>query len=254
MRDIGKNIKLLRQQKNMTQDQLAEALFVTRQTVSNYETGRSRPDVEMLLKIAEVLEADANTVLYGPPVPQSRKEAWQKTAIYLGLAAVLGISVLLLAANTRKMQELYLDRGWLTFLISGWLVPGWKLLAGLGVIQLLHAVTGVKRLGKPAATYVRWGALGVIALYVLAILPMSIYMIQSSIEVALLRQTGGEFSYTSSFSFVPFWDRAAMILMTRGGYYPQGFVRYLLQAILSAWPFVAGALLWLGGKDKQKEA
>ena len=67
MRDIGKNIKLLRQQKNMTQDELAEALFVTRQTVSNYETGRSRPDVEMLLKIAEVLNADANTVLYGPP-------------------------------------------------------------------------------------------------------------------------------------------------------------------------------------------
>ena len=45
MRDIGKNIRLLRQQKIMTQDELAEALFVTRQTVSNYETGRSRPDV-----------------------------------------------------------------------------------------------------------------------------------------------------------------------------------------------------------------
>ena len=95
MRDIGKNIKLLRQQKNMTQDELAEALFVTRQTVSNYETGRSRPDVEMLLKIAEVLEADANTVLYGPPVPQSKREAYRKTAVYLGLAAVLGIGLLL---------------------------------------------------------------------------------------------------------------------------------------------------------------
>ncbi len=251
MRDIGKNIKLLRQQKAMTQDQLAEALFVTRQTVSNYETGRSRPDVEMLLKMAEVLETDANTVLYGPPVPPSRKEACRKTAVYLGLAAALGIGLLLLIAHTRKRQELYLDTGWLTVLISGWLVPGWKLLAGLGVMQLLHTVVGVKRLEKPG--YVRWGTLGVLALYVLAILPMSIYMIHSSIEVALLRQAGGEFSYTSSFSFVPFWDRAAMILMTRGGYYPQGFVWYLLQAILTAWPFVAGALLWLGGKEKKKE-
>ena len=254
MRDIGKNIKLLRQQKNMTQDELAEALFVTRQTVSNYETGRSRPDVEMLLRIAEVLDADANTVLYGPPVPQSRKEAWQKTAIYLGLAVVLGIGLLLLTADIRKQQELYLDRGWWTCLISGWLVPGWKLLAGLGVMQLLYTVAGVKRLGKPAASYVRWGTLGVIALYVLAILPMSIYMTQSSIEVALLRQGGGEFSYSSSFSFVPFWDRAGMILITGGGYYPQGFVQYLLQAILEAWPFVAGALLWFSGKDKKKEA
>ena len=39
MRDIGKNIKNIRQTKGMTQDTMAEALFVTRQTVSNYENG-----------------------------------------------------------------------------------------------------------------------------------------------------------------------------------------------------------------------
>ena len=62
MRDIGKNIKAFREWKCLTQDQLAEKLFVTRQTVSNYETGRSRPDIEMLTKIADVLDVDANTV------------------------------------------------------------------------------------------------------------------------------------------------------------------------------------------------
>lgn len=39
MNEIGKNIRFLRQQRKMSQDQLAEALHVTRQTVSNYETG-----------------------------------------------------------------------------------------------------------------------------------------------------------------------------------------------------------------------
>ncbi|HIR10446.1 MAG TPA: helix-turn-helix transcriptional regulator, partial [Candidatus Avoscillospira stercoripullorum] len=38
MRDIGKNIRTLRIRRGLTQDELAEALFVTRQTVSNYET------------------------------------------------------------------------------------------------------------------------------------------------------------------------------------------------------------------------
>ena len=250
MRDIAKNIKALRQQKNMTQDELAEALFVTRQTVSNYETGRSRPDVEMLLKIAEALGSDANTVLYGLPIPQKRKEAYIKTAIYLGLAVALGMGLLVLEAAIQQRQEIYLDQGWSVVLISGWLLPAWKILAGCGVMQLLHTVAGVNRLKKPVAGYIRWGALAVIGLYVLTILPMSIYMIRSTIEVAMLRQAGGEWSYTSSFSFVPLWDKAAMIAMTKGGYYPQGFWRYLLQAVLSGWPYVAGALLWLGGKEK----
>ena len=68
MRDIGKNIKALRTAKGMTQEDLA-ALFVTRQTVSNYENGRSRPDLDMLLNIAQVLDTDATAILYGPPQP-----------------------------------------------------------------------------------------------------------------------------------------------------------------------------------------
>lgn len=41
MANVGKNIRRLRTQKHMTQDELAEKLFVSRQTVSNYETGVS---------------------------------------------------------------------------------------------------------------------------------------------------------------------------------------------------------------------
>ena len=41
MRDIGKNIRSLRQKRNISQDQLAQMLHVTRQTISNYETGVS---------------------------------------------------------------------------------------------------------------------------------------------------------------------------------------------------------------------
>ena len=77
MRDIGKNIKTVRQGKGMTQDAMAEALYVTRQTISNYENGRSRPDLDMLLRIAEVLGTDVNTILYGPPIPQSKKEIYK---------------------------------------------------------------------------------------------------------------------------------------------------------------------------------
>ena len=53
MSDIGKNIKKLRMQKDITQEQLAERLHVTRQAVSNWENGKTQPDVETLSMLAE---------------------------------------------------------------------------------------------------------------------------------------------------------------------------------------------------------
>ena len=41
MRDISKNIREVRLRRGMSQEHLAQALHVTRQTVSNYETGVS---------------------------------------------------------------------------------------------------------------------------------------------------------------------------------------------------------------------
>lgn len=52
------------------QKQLAEKLFVTRQTVSAWETGRARPGLETLERIA-ALEADVTEVICGAPQPQT---------------------------------------------------------------------------------------------------------------------------------------------------------------------------------------
>ena len=55
MNRIGKNIKKARSEKGYTQEQLAQKLCVTRNTISNYETGHSNPDIEMLQLLAEAL-------------------------------------------------------------------------------------------------------------------------------------------------------------------------------------------------------
>ena len=78
MRDIGKNIKELRIRAKLTQEELAEKLFVTRQTVSNYENGKSRPDVDMIVRIGEVLNADANTVIYGIPEEMDKRRKYRR--------------------------------------------------------------------------------------------------------------------------------------------------------------------------------
>ncbi|MBR2990397.1 MAG: helix-turn-helix domain-containing protein [Solobacterium sp.] len=65
MKHLGAFIRDARIQKKMTQDTLAEQLHVTRQTISNYENGKSEPDLETLQKLAEILELDMNEVLNG---------------------------------------------------------------------------------------------------------------------------------------------------------------------------------------------
>ena len=63
---IDKNIRRLRKQKGWTQEELAQRLFVTRQTVSLWELGKARPDVETLAQIAACFQVELSQVLYGP--------------------------------------------------------------------------------------------------------------------------------------------------------------------------------------------
>lgn len=50
---IGYKLKILRKQKGMTQQELADKLGVKRATVSNYEIGRRSPHLSELRRIAE---------------------------------------------------------------------------------------------------------------------------------------------------------------------------------------------------------
>ena len=100
MRDIGKNIRELRVKKNMTQDTLAESLFVTRQTVSNYETGKSRPDVDMLVKISEIFDCDVNHVLYG--APEEKKNTMLRSLLIAVVLCVLSGLPCCFLLNRRK--------------------------------------------------------------------------------------------------------------------------------------------------------
>lgn len=66
MNAVAKNLKRLRKQTGLTQEELAERLHVTRQAVSNWETARTQPDVETLTALAEALGTDVNGLIYGP--------------------------------------------------------------------------------------------------------------------------------------------------------------------------------------------
>lgn len=45
--NINQQIKAYRLKQNISQEELAEKIFVTRQTVSNWETGKNYPDIHV---------------------------------------------------------------------------------------------------------------------------------------------------------------------------------------------------------------
>ena len=108
---FSENLKALRKQKGMTQEELASRLHVVRQTVSKWEQGRSVPDADLLVRLAEVLETTV-AVLLGSPVeePEDKdalaqalerlnetmaernrrsRRIWKAVAIVLGIMALL---------------------------------------------------------------------------------------------------------------------------------------------------------------------
>lgn len=60
---LQENIRKLRKERGLTQEELAIRVNVVRQTVSKWEKGLSVPDADMLQQIAEVLEVSVSRLL-----------------------------------------------------------------------------------------------------------------------------------------------------------------------------------------------
>ena len=60
---FNKNLKSLRKQMGISQENLAAQLNVVRQTVSKWENGLSVPDAEQLIKISEILGVEVSDLL-----------------------------------------------------------------------------------------------------------------------------------------------------------------------------------------------
>ena len=70
---VGERLRTARERSGLTQEALAEQLHVTRQTISNWEGGKSLPDIESLKALAAALNVSIEQLIYEqpPPIPDS---------------------------------------------------------------------------------------------------------------------------------------------------------------------------------------
>ena len=63
--ELGKRLKEYRNNAGMTQDDLAERLYVTRQTISSWENDKSYPDIHSLLMMSDLFNVSLDTLVRG---------------------------------------------------------------------------------------------------------------------------------------------------------------------------------------------
>lgn len=63
--EIGKKLKAARQGSGLTQEQVAERLYVSRQTISNWENEKSYPDIVSVVRLSDLYSISLDDLLKG---------------------------------------------------------------------------------------------------------------------------------------------------------------------------------------------
>ena len=95
---FAENLRALRKAKGLSQEELAARLHVVRQTVSKWEKGRSVPDADLLVRLAEELDTTPAALL-GPEVPPEAEGG--------GTAEQLGRIAEQLAIKNRRARRVW---------------------------------------------------------------------------------------------------------------------------------------------------
>ena len=89
---LGQKIRTLRTKKGLSQQQLADLMFVARKTISNWESGIRMPDVAMLSRLAKVLDAKSYELIdaiTGPGSPPNIMIVEDEAVILKGFVRIL---------------------------------------------------------------------------------------------------------------------------------------------------------------------
>lgn len=91
--DIGQKLLELRKNKNLSQEEAAEKLNVSRQTISKWETNQSTPDFDKLASICELYEISANELINGTAKDTIKETELDNSEIKKKKALAIGLSI-----------------------------------------------------------------------------------------------------------------------------------------------------------------
>ena len=114
--EVGKRIREERERLGLSQEDLAQQIFVSRQTVSNCETGKTYPDVQSLLLLSGLFEVSVDSLVKGDvEAMQENMENYEldrfkikvSMGVYAALVAVAGVMLAILTAQGQTGSPLF---------------------------------------------------------------------------------------------------------------------------------------------------
>lgn len=100
--NIGDKIKNAREENKLTQTQASESLMVSRQTISNWENGKSLPDILSVIRMSELYQISLDELLKGDKAMMDKIEkdieiskTEKKIIKYAWISILVGVIILI---------------------------------------------------------------------------------------------------------------------------------------------------------------
>lgn len=94
--NLGSQIKKYRSELSMSQDELAEKIFVSRQSISNWENDKTYPDIKSLLLLSEVFQVSLDQLIKGDLEIMKKEISTQELAGFQKDTAIMTVFFLLM--------------------------------------------------------------------------------------------------------------------------------------------------------------
>ncbi|WEG74376.1 helix-turn-helix domain-containing protein [Vagococcus intermedius] len=111
--NIGEIIKIKRKHLNLTQDELADKIHVSRQTISSWENSKSLPDVTSLILLSDVYEISLDELIKGDITMIKKlevKESKEKLSTSFFVSTLLNILliIVMMGLNSTGYKNSYI--------------------------------------------------------------------------------------------------------------------------------------------------
>lgn len=146
MNELGARLQALRRQAHLSQQELAERLHVSRQSISKWELGTAKPDLDNMIRLSELFGVSLDELVLGKTqnrqeIPQNSAQpvenAKTKRRKRMRLCLFAGVLCLVLAVALLPLHQLF-DR----HMLGNWYTSVWTYLLTVPHNVLLLAGAG----------------------------------------------------------------------------------------------------------------